>query len=197
MNIFKINTLGTADAKAMELGAVKALDHRLVPGDEEVVTTHYFLPDGTEVAMYHPMLYSFRQFCPPRVWDQGIYEATGKPRDLQGRVEVSTLEGELLDYAVAKAECVNDAEDITAYDSCYSPSTNPEQGLPIIEQNHIEWKWLPHEPWVNQVGARLAPFYGPDRTFCMRGPTILVAAMRCFVASKLGDFVHIPKELLK
>jgi hypothetical protein len=28
------------------------------------------------------------------------------------------------------------------------------------------------------------------------GPTPLIAAMRCFVASKLGDEVDVPKELL-
>ncbi|MEB3212420.1 MAG: phage protein NinX family protein [Leptolyngbyaceae bacterium] len=30
-----------------------------------------------------------------------------------------------------------------------------------------------------------------------RGPTKLIAAMRCFVASRLGDEVEIPEELLK
>jgi hypothetical protein len=30
----------------------------------------------------------------------------------------------------------------------------------------------------------------------MRGPTPLIAAMRCYVASKLGDEVEIPEELL-
>lgn len=29
------------------------------------------------------------------------------------------------------------------------------------------------------------------------GPTPLIAAMRCFVASKLGDEVEIPEELVK
>jgi hypothetical protein len=29
----------------------------------------------------------------------------------------------------------------------------------------------------------------------MRGPTSLIAAMRCFVASRLGDEVDVPKEL--
>jgi hypothetical protein len=28
------------------------------------------------------------------------------------------------------------------------------------------------------------------------GPTLLIAAMRCFVASKLGDTIDIPEELL-
>ena len=35
-----------------------------------------------------------------------------------------------------------------------------------------------------------------DNSGHMTGPTPLIAAMRCFVASKLGDEVDIPKELL-
>ena len=31
----------------------------------------------------------------------------------------------------------------------------------------------------------------------MRGPTPLIAAMRCYVASKLGDEIEIPTELTK
>ena len=31
---------------------------------------------------------------------------------------------------------------------------------------------------------------------CERGPTKLIAAMRCYVASKLGDEVDVPEELL-
>lgn len=34
------------------------------------------------------------------------------------------------------------------------------------------------------------------RTFHADGPTPLIAAMRCFVASKLGDEVDVPEELL-
>jgi hypothetical protein len=38
---------------------------------------------------------------------------------------------------------------------------------------------------------------GPNRElYSMRGPTALVAAMRCYVASKLGDEVDVPEELL-
>ena len=29
------------------------------------------------------------------------------------------------------------------------------------------------------------------------GPTILIAALRCYVASKLGDEVEVPDELLR
>lgn len=37
---------------------------------------------------------------------------------------------------------------------------------------------------------------GVDGKPCSAGPTPLVAAMRCYVASKLGDVVDVPKELV-
>lgn len=35
------------------------------------------------------------------------------------------------------------------------------------------------------------------KTADLIGPTPLIAAMRCFVASRLGDEIEIPEELLK
>ena len=80
----------------------------------------------------------------------------------------------------------------------YSPSTDWLQGGPIIERDGISVEtWnedIPGIEWaasreitVNQCGDsdRLSSF----------GPTPLIAAMRCFVASKLGDEVEIPEEL--
>ena len=46
------------------------------------------------------------------------------------------------------------------------------------------------------VGQWMAILYVPDEEpWEMRGPTPLVAAMRCYVASKLGDEVQLPEEL--
>lgn len=68
-------------------------------------------------------------------------------------------------------------------------STDWNQGGPIIEQERISTKpytlgtdWFATVP--SNTGGHL-----------QNGPTPLIAAMRCFVASKLGDEVEIPKEL--
>jgi hypothetical protein len=66
------------------------------------------------------------------------------------------------------------------------PSTDWSQGGPIIEREKlaicIGWKqWLAFSDDTENAGVQ--------------GPTPLVAAMRCYVASKLGDEVEIPKEL--
>jgi hypothetical protein len=66
-------------------------------------------------------------------------------------------------------------------------STDWSQGGPIIEACMIDvgtyrgaWRAARH------VGS--APTYG-------YGPTPLIAAMRCYVASKLGDEIELPTEL--
>jgi hypothetical protein len=68
----------------------------------------------------------------------------------------------------------------------YSPSTNWEQGGPIIEWEGIEL-FLP--TWK----AKTTSYSGKIVT-CI-GTTPLIAAMRCYVASILGNEIDIPKEL--
>lgn len=73
---------------------------------------------------------------------------------------------------------------------CYRhPSTNWAQGGPIIEREKMLVDTTMDESiWVGQKEM--------DRAFYQEvGPTPLIAAMRCYVASKLGDEVEIPEEL--
>jgi len=64
------------------------------------------------------------------------------------------------------------------------PSTDWSQGGPIIEREGIT---LTHQAfdWSAQTDDDLFAY----------GPTPLIAAMRCYVAYKLGDDVEIPEEL--
>jgi hypothetical protein len=66
----------------------------------------------------------------------------------------------------------------------YTPSTDWAQGGPIIEREFI---WLE----INE-GQCYAHKNGLD---FYEGETPLIAAMRCYVASKLGDEVDVPEEL--
>lgn len=68
----------------------------------------------------------------------------------------------------------------------WTPSTKWSQGGPIIERERIELGWNGPD-WLAQIRAD-AEWYGP---------TPLIAAMRCYVASKLGDEVDVPAELLE
>lgn len=69
----------------------------------------------------------------------------------------------------------------------FSPSTNWSQGGPIIEREKIDvFSTSNGNLWCAQSDVRVFNGYGP---------TPLIAAMRCYVASKLGDEVEIPEEL--
>jgi hypothetical protein len=61
----------------------------------------------------------------------------------------------------------------------WTPSTNPTQGMPIIEKHGIELiKLQPPDMQGNKWTARM------EHIKPRRGPTPLIAAMRAFVASK-------------
>lgn len=67
----------------------------------------------------------------------------------------------------------------------YSPSTNWAQGGPIVESEIEELQ--------RESNGK---FWAATSTHSASGPTPLVAAMRCYVASKLGEEIAVPKELL-
>lgn len=75
----------------------------------------------------------------------------------------------------------------------YSPSTDWKEGGPIIEREHISPHWVVPTNHINGGWSAHTPG-GNGRL--LYGPTPLVAAMRCYVASKLGDEVSIPDELV-
>ena len=76
--------------------------------------------------------------------------------------------------------------------SNFSPSTNWSQGGPIIEQEKID---VISDP--NGTACWLGRNYIKKKIVALYGPTPLIAAMRCYIASKLGDEVDIPAELIK
>jgi hypothetical protein len=94
-----------------------------------------------------------------------------------------------LDWAVAKCE----GNEINIRKGClWIPkecySTDWAQGGPIIEREGMcisRTNKTREEPWAALI----------DGYYWIDGPTPLIAAMRCYVASKLGAEVDIPKEL--
>ena len=96
------------------------------------------------------------------------------------RIKTNELSGAALDWAVAKCEgVVYHGPAWTKY------STDWAQGGPIIEREKTAIKENGYGHWFAKVGAGK----------WMHGPTPLIAAMRCYVASKLGDYIDIPEEL--
>ncbi len=65
-------------------------------------------------------------------------------------------------------------------------STNWSQGGQIIEREGISIIFHEQGHWT------ASNLHG---TVCGEGPTPLIAAMRCYVASRLGDTAEVPEEL--
>jgi hypothetical protein len=117
------------------------------------------------------------------------------------KIKTNELTDRALDWAVAKCEGAEVLDENDGYGLyCYfdesehhlghlplvdfSPSTDWSQGGPIIEREGIAL--LPEHEWCGYIDNIRSQKYGP---------TPLIAAMRCYVASKLGDIIDIPEEL--
>lgn len=99
------------------------------------------------------------------------------------KVKTENLSGAALDWAVGKCEVGKEA--IVEIDDPHFYSTDWAQGGPIIEREQITL-WINVGEWVASAGFKH-----------FRGPTPLIAAMRCYVDGKLGDFadeVEVPDE---
>lgn len=126
------------------------------------------------------------------------------------KIKTSDLNCVQLDWAVAKCE----HDELASLNIQYpaqakhypkvSPSTDWSQGGPIIEREISKiWRNL-NGTFCAQIKYR-APYYSPtydadigmDAFINKHGPTPLIAAMRCYVAHKLGDEVDIPDELIR
>lgn len=122
------------------------------------------------------------------------------------KIKTSELTRAALAWAVAKYEydnkrykhgepCFNantkrvyETEGLQQIGVNFAPSTNWAQGGRIIEREGIELA-MHADQWR-------AVWHGEDGSIYQDGPTPLIAAMRCYVASKLGDEVDVPEELL-
>jgi hypothetical protein len=98
-------------------------------------------------------------------------------------MKTNALTGAALDWAVAKCEgTLHDDGSVSDY---FQPSTDWEQGGAIIECERIELRDAGGDGWAADDNLRATQY----------GATPLIAAMRCYVASKLGDEIEVPEEL--
>jgi hypothetical protein len=123
------------------------------------------------------------------------------------KIKTEDLISVALDWAVAKAENYADAEEwkvctgakgerylVARRTFTHWPSRSWEQGGPIIERERIEVT-PPISRHSNDQEWMATNIDDSGIGNLETGPTPLIAAMRCFVASKLGDEVDIPEEL--
>ena len=121
------------------------------------------------------------------------------------KIKTSELDGAELDYAVAKCEEWEiEFEDGPLYfrgdyfhdgDPC-KPSTNWGQGGPIIDREGINIRFITPNASTPQCWAYISR-ESDDFNVEGWGYSPLVAAMRCYVASKLGEEVEVPDELME
>lgn len=123
------------------------------------------------------------------------------------KIKVSEATGPVLDWMVAVCQWYAQGGNEVAV---------AESGDVIIRRNNVIDYFDPHRNWGwggpiidGMRGLKLkigrkpgAPCYahivgynGVER-WHQTGKTVLIAAMRCYVASKLGDEVEVPEELL-
>ena len=122
------------------------------------------------------------------------------------KVKTHNLKGAALDWAVNEAQSYNTSP-LIVYDGCEGEDRNKPrkylateggftidysnwaQGGPIIERENITLDMAARmETAPKEWGANCGHGY-------YWAPTPLIAAMRCYVASKLGDEIEIPEEL--
>jgi hypothetical protein len=80
------------------------------------------------------------------------------------------------------------------YEPMPSYSTDWAHGGPLIEREDC-WPSRYYGAAQSRGKVYQASAYNGSSAYA-QGPTPLIAAMRCFVASKLGDEIEIPEELI-
>ena len=106
------------------------------------------------------------------------------------KININYLVPPALDWAV----CVCEKTQMGAYTRY---STDWAQGGPIIERECIELSFLGFDEIDEALPIWHACKYLRGVLKEEQGPTALIAAMRCYVASKLGEIVEVPRELYK
>lgn len=99
-------------------------------------------------------------------------------------MKTSELTGAALDWAVCSVEGTQPSR-YTQY------STDWSAGGPIIEREVISLIHPKYDCWTAHCYDKTLD----DESYTLDGPTPLIAAMRCYVMSQLGNEVDVPNEL--
>ena len=117
------------------------------------------------------------------------------------KIKTSELIGTALDWAVAKCDGLDLFESEGWHypehggRKPYRPSTDWSQAGPIIEREAVNVRIQCDEPGYKINPDRRWYAFLDHRVHSAYAPTPLIAAMRCYVASKLGDEIEVPEEL--
>lgn len=106
------------------------------------------------------------------------------------KIMVAEATGKVLDFLVFQAE----GHSWWRPEEFFEPTVEWSQGGPIIERERITLRVS------TMLGIDWVAFYDRPGEYHAhiraKGPTSLIAAMRCYVVSKLGPEVEVPESLL-
>ena len=126
--------------------------------------------------------------------DWAVAKCEGEPTSISGIFQYGKLTGEHIILHREQSDCFGRLQ--------YSPSTEWTQGGPIIERECIATERRlttgTDGVLVNAMGWRASCQFDIDAfsyKISEAGASPLIAAMRAYIASKLGDEVDIPDEL--
>ena len=105
-------------------------------------------------------------------------------------MKTADLQGAALDWAVAEALGTVQKNEDGQYHSWW-PSTDWAQGGPIIDREGISVLYRTGVCMTANIDGQYEQSVGHRH----KGNIGLLVAMRCYVASKLGDDINIPEEL--
>ena len=103
------------------------------------------------------------------------------------KIKTSELKDAFLDWAVGKCEYMRhslESDFCGRVGYAWDYSTDWAKGGPIIERERVHVYPIDANTWEADT-----------LDYTQFGPTPLIAAMRCYVSSKLGDEIEIPEEL--
>lgn len=123
------------------------------------------------------------------------------------KIKVSETTPLQLDYLVAKCEGETLSQASLAFQikehgclqrphlGSWKPSTSWAQGGVILEREKITVGYERYGAQGGETWDAVKKAFDDTVLWLEYAPTPLIAAMRCFVASKLGDEVDVPEEL--
>jgi len=116
------------------------------------------------------------------------------------KIKSSELTGTHLDWAVAKCEGDMVPDGGVMIQTWPFYSTDWSQGGPIIERERIKVAPNLGGTWLGQIRHETTHPLVDKPVLAgwtnKHGPTPLVAAMRCYLVSKMGDEIEVPEALL-
>ena len=105
-------------------------------------------------------------------------------------MKTNELSGAALDWAVAKCEGIHLIADFTQY----KPSESWAVGGSVVEREQINIRFIAPNSSTPPCWAFKSVEFDEYNVEAW-ADTPLIAAMRCYVASKLGNEVEVPEEL--